>query len=134
MKTWQVDVGLLILRLVFGGFMFIGHGWPKLQKFSELSGSFPDPIGLGSQVSLVLALGAEIGCALLLVLGALTRLVTIPLMVTMAVAAFVIHAEGPFFLPGQGAKEPALLFLAAYLSLFVAGAGQFSLDRILFKK
>lgn len=126
---YRSDVGLLILRLVFGGFMAFGHGLPKLQNFAALSENFPDPIGLGAPVALALAVAAEIGCGLLVALGVFTRWATIPLMITMIVAAFVVHADGPLFLPGQGAKEPALLFLAAYLTLAFTGGGKFSLYR-----
>ncbi|MBF2055476.1 MAG: DoxX family protein [Candidatus Sericytochromatia bacterium] len=116
------DLGLLLLRLSLGSLM-LTHGLPKLQRFSELSQTFPDPIGLGSGFSLLLAVGAEVGCSLLLIFGAFTRLATIPLAVTMLVAALVIHGSDPF-----AKKELALLYLFPYLTLLLTGPGRFALD------
>lgn len=120
------DLALLFLRLAFGLLMMV-HGWSKLQGFSEMSGSFPDPIGVGSAVSLSLAIFAEFFCSILLILGFLTPLATIPLIITMLVAAFIAHADDPW-----STKEKAVLFLAAYITLLVSGPGRYSLDHKLF--
>ncbi|MGV3486756.1 MAG: DoxX family protein, partial [Planctomycetaceae bacterium] len=69
----QISIGLLLLRLSLGSFMLV-HGMQKVMNFTALSEAFPDPIGLGSQLSLILAVAAEVGCSLLLMIGLLTRL------------------------------------------------------------
>lgn len=122
------SVGLLILRTAFGCLMLV-HGIQKVMSFSDLVEQFPDPIGLGSQFSLVAAMGAEIGCSLLLILGLGTRLAAIPLAFTMLVALFVVHANDPWKI-----KELAAVYLCVYVSLMFTGAGKFSLDRLLFQK
>ena len=122
------DLGLLLLRLSFGGLM-LTHGIPKLLGFAEKADGFPDPIGLGSAVALSLAVFAEVVCAAMVVLGAFTRLAVVPLIVTMAVAAFIIHADDPL-----GRKELALLYLGAYLAIGLLGAGRFSVDARLPKR
>ena len=48
-----LSLGLLILRVLVGITM-LTHGLAKLTSFSELSATFPDPIGLGSTLSLIL--------------------------------------------------------------------------------
>jgi len=121
------DLGLLILRLSLGG-MMLTHGLPKLLNFSERANSFADPIGLGSSFSLFLAVGAEVGCSLLLILGAFTRLAVLPLMVTMLVAALIVHSADPF-----AKKEMALLYFFPYLTLLLTGPGKFALDTWLVK-
>lgn len=118
--------GLLLLRLAAGGMMAYGHGWQKVQKYSDLVDRFPDPIGVGGPNSLLLAIGAEVGAAILIVLGLGTRLAAVPLIVTMVVAAFVIHADDPF-----AKKEFALIYLAPFLALLFTGAGRFSVDALL---
>lgn len=123
------SLGLLILRVGVGVHMAALHGYGKLSKFSEMSGGFPDPLGVGSTASLSLAVLAEFFMSIVLVFGLLTRLTTIPLIVTMAVAAFIIHSEDPW-----STREPALLYLGAYLALFFAGAGRFSVDAVIRKK
>lgn len=128
---------MLILRLVFGGFMLVGHGWGKLMNFEAIveSGRFLDFMGLGSRVSLGLAVFAEVVCAGLVALGLFTRASLVPLIITMVVAAFIAHGADPFFMPQpiDRSKEPALLFLAAYAALFVAGPGKLSLDALIRK-
>ena len=46
------SVGLLLHRVVFGGFMLVGHGWGKLMSFNEKAAGFPDPLGIGSSASM----------------------------------------------------------------------------------
>ena len=87
---------------------------------------FPDPIHLGATVSFSLVIFAEFFCAVLLVAGLMTRLVVIPLIITMGVAVFMIH-NSDFF----GEAEQATLYLAGYLVLLVAGPGKVSMDRML---
>ena len=107
----------------------ITHGWGKLSNFEAFSGGFPDPIGIGSKLSLMLAIGAELFASIFLILGLLTRLSAVPLAFTMGVAFFVVHAADPF-----QTKELALVYLGVYIYLFLVGPGKYSLDRMLFKK
>lgn len=127
-------VGLLVLRVGFGGYMMT-HGWGKLQML--LGGEFEDfsdPIGVGKPLSLILATFAEFGCSLLVILGLATRLATIPLITTMAVAAFVVHRADPWTMGPGASKEPAMLFLTAFTALLLTGPGHFSLDAVVWPK
>ncbi len=118
------DLALLILRLFFGGFMIYGHGWPKLMRlFGGEEIKFMDFLGLGPTISLSLAVFAEVICALLVMAGAYTRLASIPLIVTMGVAAFVSNAGEPF-----SNLEKALLFMVGFMVTAIAGAGWYSVD------
>jgi len=119
-------LGLLVLRLAVGPLMFGLHGMAKLSSFSDLSGSFPDPLGVGSAVSLTLAVFAEAFCSVAVALGLFTRLAAVPLAFTMGIAAFVVHAADPW-----EKKELALLYLAAYLVLLLCGPGRLSVDAAL---
>lgn len=125
-KNHLNDIGLLILRVGIGAFMLVAHGWGKLAGFGELAGVFPDPIGLGSTVSLSLAIFAEVLCALLIVFGLGTRFAAVPLVVTMVVAAFVVHADDPW-----AKKEFALLYAIPFLTLIFTGGGRFALDSLI---
>lgn len=123
------DIGLLFLRVTAGAMMIYGHGWGKLINFSDKASKFPDPLGLGSEVSLALATGAEFFGAALVIVGLATRPMALALVVTMAVAAFGVHWEDGF-----GGMEKALLFGSVFASLLIAGAGRFSLDHIVAKR
>jgi len=123
------SLGLLALRLGGAGYMMC-HGWGKLQML--IGGNFDqfgDPIGIGKTASLVLATGAEFFCSGLVLLGLFTRFAAVPVVITMAVAAFIVHGGDAWTLGGGArSKEPALLFLTIFLALALLGAGSFSLD------
>ncbi|MDL2254730.1 DoxX family protein [Bacteroidales bacterium OttesenSCG-928-J16] len=119
------DIGLLLMRIVLACLMMT-HGFAKIYNFEALSMSFPNPIGWGSQLSLILIILAEVGCSLLLLIGLCTRLAAIPLMFGMIVAAFVQHAGDPF-----AARELSVLYLCMYLVLFILGPGHYSIDSVI---
>ena len=121
-----VDFGLLVLRLGFGVPIALAHGLPKLNRFAERSGSFSDPLGIGSEASMTLAILTEFGCGILLALGLGTRMAALGLMVTMTIIFFIHHGEDPF-----RERELAFTYLGAWLTLFFAGPGRFSLDRVI---
>ena len=103
------------------------HGLPKLARFTSGEAiKFADPFGISPAITLGLAVFAEVGCSIFIILGLGTRLASIPLMITMAVAAFYAHAEDPF-----GTKEKPLLFLLIFLMLFVFGSGRYSIDHLM---
>jgi putative oxidoreductase len=125
------SIGLLILRLGAGGYLAT-HGWGKVQMLAAGAfDKFGDPIGLGNTASLVLTVVAEFVGALLVMVGLGTRFAAIPAVIAMAVAAFVVHANDPWTMGGGASKEPALLFLTAFLTLVFTGAGQFSFDALI---
>lgn len=121
-------IGLLVLRVGIGCFMLV-HGWQKLSGFSQMADKFPDPIGMGSQLGLISAIGAEVGCSLLLIAGLGTRLAALPLAFTMIVAHFVVHAKDLWQV-----KELPAIYLLIYVVILLAGPGRFSLDALLWSK
>ncbi len=142
-RETATSVGLLVLRIGVGGFLAT-HGWGKLQMLlSGGAAQFGDPVGLGPTLSLALVTLSEFVCALLLVAGLATRLAAVPPVISMSVAAFVVHAANPWtmeaaaraFFSGASkdwfSKEPALLYLIPVLSLAFTGGGKFSLDALI---
>jgi putative oxidoreductase len=124
------DVGLLVLRVWLGLAMLLLHGWGKLQGMADKAGSFPDPLGVGPAMSLNLVVFAEVLCALLLVVGLASRFALVPLVITMAVAFFVIHGGA---LSGERSGEMAFLYLGGFLALLIAGPGRYSLDHYILR-
>ena len=112
---------LTLIRIISGTFMLFFHGLPKLMRYSDLSQRFADPIGLGSEISLFLVIFAEFFCSILLITGTFVRLASIPLIITMFVASFIVHADDPI----QKIELP-LLYLTIYMSLFLGGAGAYA--------
>jgi putative oxidoreductase len=127
---WLKDIGLLVLRVWLGLCMLLLHGWPKVQGMAAKAASFPDPLGVGSAMSLNLVVFAEALCALLLVVGLAARFALIPLVITMAVAFFVIHGG---VLTGEGNGEMAFIYLGGFVALLIAGPGRYSLDHYILR-
>lgn len=119
---------LLIFRVGVSG-LLLTHGYPKALKLLDGNMEFGDPLGIGAGVSLVLAVFAEAVCSVLIILGLGTRLATIPIIITMATAAFIVHTEDPF-----GKQELPILYLLAFFTLLITGPGKYSLDQGLGKK
>jgi putative oxidoreductase len=135
MSTSTVDrhaLGTSLLRLIVG-VTFAAHGAMKLFSFG-LAGTAGFLGSLGVPMANVMApilIATELGGGLLLVLGLLTRYVSIPLIFTMVVAIATVHLQHGFFMP-QG-YEFALLLGVATLTLALQGSGAFALDNVVGK-
>ena len=122
----SADAGLLVLRLWLGLSLLLLHGKAKLLGFAELSQKFPDPLGVGSTASLALAVFAEVVCSSLLALGLVTRFAALSAGIMLGVAFFLVHKASLAMGPHSG--ELALIYLAGFVTLLIAGPGRFSLD------
>lgn len=121
------EAGIGLLRIGTGLLLALLHGWPTLTDFLEGSTqAYPDPLGIGSKLTMALMVFAEFFCALLLALGLYTRLVLIPLLTAFAVAFFIHHAQDPL-----AYKELSLHYLFIFLVLFITGPGKFSLQSLI---
>lgn len=122
-------VSFLILCLrVFFGILFFTHGIDKMANFNELSLTFPDVLGFGSYMSLMVSIFCEFCCSLFLITGLMVRITVIPMIISMAVAFFDVH-DGMF---PQG--ELALIYLIMFVILYITGPGRFSIDYLIDKK
>lgn len=124
----KTDIAILIARVGIAALM-LTHGIPKLMML--LSGApvqFPPVLGLSAEISLALAVFAEVFCSVLLIAGFATRFATLPLIITMLVAVFAIHIADPI-----AQIEPALQYLLVYVVLLFTGAGKFSVDHLIKK-
>lgn len=125
----NIDIALLVARIGVAGFM-LTHGLPKLMMlFGEAPVQFPGIMGMSPEFALVLTVFAEVGCSIFILLGLGTRLAAVPLIFTMAVAVFYVHAADPF-----ANQEMGLLYLLVYVTLLFLGSGRFSLDAVLLNK
>ncbi len=124
-------MALLVARLWFGLTMLFNHGFEKLTHFNDIVGTFPDPLRLGQEASLVLVVVAEVLGAMLLTVGFMTRVAAAVLVIDMFVAFLMVHKAG---MTGQSSGEMAFLYLAGFVVLAIAGGGLFSLDTLAFNK
>ena len=122
-----VSLLILLLRLFFG-ILFFSHGLDKMMNFSDLVNVYPDVLGLGSYMTLMITIFCEFCCSLFLIVGLLVRVMTIPMIVAMGVAFFDIHDA---ILP-EG--ELALIYLVVFIVLFITGPGRYSVDYLIDNK
>ena len=133
-KDKATSTGLLILRL-FLGLGLMAHGYQKFFLFG-VSGfaGFLEKLGAPAPLaSAWLSASAELAGGFLVALGLLTRPAALLLAVNMAVAAFLAHS-GYFVTNTPPGREYALNLAAAFLSLALTGAGQFSIDHRLARR
>ena len=116
-NTTKVSLLLLAVRIIFG-ILLMNHGIQKWSSFQELSTVFPDPLGIGSPLSLGLAIFGELVCSMAFIIGFLYRLAMIPMIFTMIVAFFAV-------------KELAFIYLVVFILMYIAGPGKFSIDHII---
>lgn len=116
------DIGLALLRIGASALMMT-HGYGKLQMLIN-GAEFANPIGIGATPSLFLTMLGEFICPLFIVFGFKTRLAVIPTIITMAVAAFIVHGADPL-----QKKEMALLYLIVFAVIALVGPGKFSVDK-----
>ena len=116
-NTTKVSLLLLAVRIIFG-ILLMNHGIQKWSNFQEMSAVFPDPLGIGITGIVCLAVGV--------IIGFLYRLAMIPMIFTMIVAFFVVHANDVF-----AVKELAFIYLVVFILMYIAGPGKFSIDHII---
>ncbi len=122
-----VSLLILVLRVFFGVLFFI-HGLDKLMNFNSLVDNYPNVLGFGSYMTLMVTIFTEFCCSLFLIAGLLQRILTIPMFLSMAVAFFDVHDA---ILP-EG--ELALIYFIVFLGLFLVGPGKYSVDYLIDKK
>jgi putative oxidoreductase len=129
MTKGNIDLGLLLLRLWFGLEMALAHGLGKIIRIFSGNFQFADPLGIGQPASLILAGTAEFFAGILIALGLFTRLSAIPYLITMLVAAFLVHAAAG---DPWGKIATPLHYAVAAGVLLLAGPGRYSLDHYWF--
>lgn len=127
-QSLHTDLGILLLRLVFGGlFIYIGYG--KIEHYQQYLPLFKDYTGLGVKTSYNLVIFAEFFCGILVTIGLLTRLAVIPILITMIVVIFIALKD-----KGFNDKQLPFLYLILSLVIFILGSGKYSTDALLFKR
>lgn len=92
----------LLLRLYLAPVFWMA-GWNKLAHFEDTVAWFGDGLGLPLPTLMAgLAIAAELGGAVMLLLGLGVRVIAVPLMVTMLVAMFAVHWENGWLAIAEG--------------------------------
>lgn len=119
---------LILVVRVFFGVLFFTHGLDKLMNFNSIVGTYPDVLGFGSYMTLMVTIFCEFCCSLFLISGLLVRIMTVPMIISMGVAFFDVHDA---IMP-EG--ELALIYFIVFIILFLTGPGKYSVDYLIDKK
>jgi putative oxidoreductase len=138
------SLSLLLLRVPLG-LIFMAHGSQKLfglfggQGVSATLKAFEEKMGI-PPILTILAMIAEFGGGLGVLVGCLTRLSALGVASVMVVAIYKVHLVNGFFMnwyctPGKGhGIEYNIALLGMALSLVFTGGGKWSLDRLLWRR
>jgi putative oxidoreductase len=123
------SVPLLLLRLILA-YGFYGPAKMKWKDINSVANWF-ESIGIPAPAfNAYLAAGTETLGIILLILGLGTRLIAIPLMITMLVAIKTVHWANGFEAADNGFEIP-LYYIIMLLTLLVYGSGKWSLDYLI---
>jgi len=126
------DISLVFFRLILA----YGFYGPAMMKWGNLSGIADWFAGMGipfPTLNAYLAASTEMAAVVLLPLGLFTRIISIPLMITMVVAIATVHF-GNGFEAGDNGFEIPLYYLLMLFALLVNGAGKMSLDHLISRR
>ncbi|GAB2728085.1 DoxX family protein [Halomonas garicola] len=121
-STWQPHV-LSLLRAVTG-LLFMQHGGQKILGFPVDQRAPFDLFSLSGAAGILELVGG-----FLILIGLLTRPTAFVLSGFMAVAYFMAHAPQDFW-PLANGGQLAVFYSFVFLYLFIAGGGEWSLDRL----
>jgi putative oxidoreductase len=141
LQTWYA----VPLRLIVG-YGFMEHGYAKLVRGPENFTAIIHALGVPAPALLAWAtILIELGGGLMVLLGLLVPLASLPMAAVLLVAIFTVHlpngfssikllsvdAAGAHF--GAPGYETDLLYLACLAALVLGGSGPFALDRLIFR-
>lgn len=129
------NMARLFLRL-FVGVMFMQFGIRHLVNYQTLCTEFPTILGMSHPTCLILMIIIELVCSLFIMVGFLTRLSTIPPILSMIAAEYyIIHDLVPhvsiYVLDSTDPGYLPILFIGIYIFIFLAGPGRISLDYLI---
>lgn len=127
--TDSSDFGKLLLRLMVGGLMLF-HGIAKINGGIDFiitkvtQEGFPEFLAYGVYIG-------EVVAPLLIILGLKTRFASFIVVLTMAFAIYLVHANDLFEITKTGAWaiELQMMYLLSALALMFLGAGKLSFDK-----
>jgi len=123
----QMGLGLLFLR-VFGALALLRtHGLPKLWDVEGTVAHIPDPMGIGGTLSAYYAIFANVGCAILILVGLFTRWAALAIVSITLSGLFLVHAADPVKV-----QDTPLIYSVVFITLIIMGSGKYALDAKMF--
>lgn len=130
LSEYTKSLSLLFARLVaaYGFYEPAMMKWNGIDNVASWFGSMGIPF---PTLNAYMAASTEVAGVVLLTLGFMTRLISLPLIIIMVVAIITVHLPHGYAAGDNGFEIP--LYYMLFLFIFFAnGAGKFSLDRLIF--
>lgn len=128
------NLGRLFLRL-FVGIMMLQFGLKQVAHYYDMRDCFPAVLGMTSEASLIVMTAIEFVCALFIMTGFLTRIMTIPPFLAMIAAEIYIYRDEALkaveLLSWQQQNYLPIMFLGIYFFILLVGPGKISIDYFL---
>ena len=128
------NLSRLFIRL-FVGVMFMQFGIRQLMNFENVMIIFPDALGMGHEMTLMLMITIEICCSLMIMFGFLTRIASIPPIISMIIAENIILTEivhqVPYTLMSTQPGYLPIMFIGIFVFIILSGPGKISLDYLI---
>ncbi len=130
LSEYGKSLSLLAARLAvaYGFYEPAMMKWNSIDNVASWFGSMGIPF---PTLNAYMAASTEAAGVILLTLGFLTRFISLPLIVIMLVAIFMVHLPHGFAAGDNGFEIPMYYMLFLFI-FFTQGAGKFSFDRLIF--
>jgi putative oxidoreductase len=142
----NLDLGLLVIRILAGVSIFLKHGIEKVFHFNfmigRLAGNGHYVAAVGVLPSLLFSTLTDGILTILLIFGLFTRWCALLIFVTLAAAwSLVLHfpyftnaASTPMQITGATHGEMIVAYTASMLALIIGGGGKYSIDALIERK
>ncbi len=124
-KLKQIDLGLLLFRVMVSAVLYINHGHEKLFDFSGMLNRIADPLHIGKLPGLLFATFSDVVCAALVFIGFRVRLAAAFIALNTFLAFVLVQKLDVTSFRG----EIALLYFCCSLLLCFTGGGAYGLER-----
>ena len=127
------NMGRLFLRL-FVGVMLMQFGIRQLIHADEAVLSFPSVLGMSSETGLYVMAIMGIVCSFFIMIGFLTRMMSLFPLLAMAVAETYLltnHTSATYMLSWDQAGYLPMMFIGIYFFIILVGPGKISVDYFL---
>ena len=126
------DIILLTIRFVlaYGFYVTASMKWQNISGVAEWFGELGIPFPV---INAYLAASTEVLGVILLTLGLATRIISIPLIITMIVAIVTVHWQNGFEAGNNGYEIPLYYMLFLFV-LLIRSSGKYGLDHFIKEK
>ena len=127
-EFFSQDFTLLLFRILVSLSMINTHGLKKIKDFEGTIAHIPDPLGVGGEVSAIMAIIANIIAPIFIIFGFATRLAILPILAVTLMGFFIVHGNDPLAI-----RDVPAMYSLVFIALLLLGPGKYSIDHKIFK-